>query len=199
MFGKMTRFELNKEDGSRRRFLIVAVVVFVIIIASYVAIVYVNPVRNLIFPETVSNKNLEEPVPESNLEADPETEPVAGMETDLGTVPETDSEIAPAIENSVEKPEDFIDYRTEPEIYKEMHEMANTKIVADQVWGEIDITQERVDALISEISLSDFEDKEILLKTLSNWKNNDFSNAVAEHNYLWEKLNGTVGEAYKLK
>jgi len=183
MFGKMIHSELNKENRNRRRYLIVAAVISVIIIVSWIAIVYIDPVRNFVFSETASNKNLEESIPE----AKPELSPEVDLETD------------PVIENSVEIPVDVTDYRTETEIYMEMHKMANTKIIADQVWGEIDITAERVNALISEISLSDFEDKEILLNTLSNWKNDDFSNAVQEHNYLWEKLNGTVGEAYELK
>ncbi|MCT4688211.1 DUF6241 domain-containing protein [Vallitalea sp.] len=89
--------------------------------------------------------------------------------------------------------------RDEKEVWKEMHMMANTKIVADEIWGEIEITEERVNYLITEVLVSDYPDKKRLLTILYNWKNEDFSCTVDEHNYLWDKLGGSVGKAYKLK
>lgn len=89
--------------------------------------------------------------------------------------------------------------RNEEEVLEEMHMMANTKIIADEIWGEIEITEERVDFLIVEVMASDYPDRKELLTILYNWKNENFSNAVDEHNYLWEKLGGNIGKAYKLK
>ncbi|GMQ60461.1 hypothetical protein AN1V17_48610 [Vallitalea sediminicola] len=89
--------------------------------------------------------------------------------------------------------------RCEEEVWEEMHMMANTKIVADEIWGEIEITEERVDYLITEVLVSEYSDRKKLLSILYNWKNKDFSCAVDEHNYLWEKLGGSVGKAYELR
>ncbi|GKX29066.1 hypothetical protein SH1V18_15460 [Vallitalea longa] len=89
--------------------------------------------------------------------------------------------------------------RSQEKVWEEMHMMANTKIIADEIWGELEITEERVDFLIIEVLASDYPDKKILLTILYNWKNEDFSNAVDEHNYLWGKLGGNVGKAYELR
>lgn len=89
--------------------------------------------------------------------------------------------------------------RPESNVYDELHKMANTKILAEQIWGEIPITKEKVNALIIEISNFNYNDKDILLVMLYNWKKGDFSNTVGEHNYLWEQLGGTVGKAYGLR
>lgn len=87
------------------------------------------------------------------------------------------------------------------EIYKKIHEMANTKIVAADglIWGEIEPTEGQIDLLIKEISSSNYDDKEKLLQILHNWKNGDFSNCVKEHNFVWKKLGGDVGKASKLR
>lgn len=92
-----------------------------------------------------------------------------------------------------------VNVREETCVWKEMHMMANSKIVADEIWGEIEITKERVDYLITEVLASNYRDKKRLLTILYNWKNEDYSNGVDEHNYLWKKLKGNVGKAYKLR
>lgn len=80
-----------------------------------------------------------------------------------------------------------------------MHKMANTKVVAEHIWGEIPITDETIKALKSEIESSSFADKSTLLEILERWSNNDFSKAVEDHNYVWEQLGGTVGKATALR
>jgi len=49
------------------------------------------------------------------------------------------------------------------------------------------------------VSYSDCSDRERLLEILEGWKAGDFRRGVAEHNYLWEALGDTVGEAYELR
>ncbi|MFT5875737.1 MAG: hypothetical protein ACI8WT_004733 [Clostridium sp.] len=82
-------------------------------------------------------------------------------------------------------------------VYSTMHKMINTKIVAidGKIWGEIEITTDKCDQLISEIAKSKFDDRGTLTTFLTNWKNKNFSSAVKEHNYLWGKLGGTIGKA----
>ena len=87
------------------------------------------------------------------------------------------------------------------EVYDVMHEMINTKIEAEDglVWGEIEITPQQCDRVIKLINDGSYGDEERLLKMLNMWKKGDFSDAVAQHNYLWEILDGTVGKAKNLK
>jgi hypothetical protein len=44
-----------------------------------------------------------------------------------------------------------------------------------------------------------YPDRDYLLEVLSHWEKGDFSDCVEEHNYFWNKLDGTKGEAYKLR
>jgi hypothetical protein len=87
------------------------------------------------------------------------------------------------------------------ETFKKMHEMANTKIVAEDglIWGEIQPTEEEVSSLIQKVTNSNYEDKDKLLEILNRWKSGDFSNCVDEHNFMWKKLGGQVGKASKLR
>lgn len=80
-----------------------------------------------------------------------------------------------------------------------MHEMANTKVEATEVWGEEEITEEKVNLLIIKVVASDFEDEHTLLSILKKWKYEDFSSADIDHNYVWEQLGGTVGRATGVK
>lgn len=84
-------------------------------------------------------------------------------------------------------------------ILEEMHKMINSKVVAEYVWGEVPVTEENVEKLIEEVKSTTFSDRDKLLTMLENWKNNDFENAVNDHNYIWEQLGGTVGKATALR
>lgn len=97
--------------------------------------------------------------------------------------------------------EDINEDFAEGQIYDEMHKMANTKIDAEdgKIWGRLEITEERVDALIKKVEGSDFDDKGTLLEILKRWKKQDFSNCVQDHNYVWNQLGGTVGKACSLR
>lgn len=92
-----------------------------------------------------------------------------------------------------------IQAKEQEQIWNDLHKMANTKIEATQIWGKIEITEELVNRKILEVTSSNFDDKQELLKILNNWKNRNFNNAVEEHNYLWDKLRGTIGRATALK
>ncbi len=92
-----------------------------------------------------------------------------------------------------------IKVRAEHQVYNQIHAMANTLIIADEIWDKEEITEETINALIIEITASAFLDKQILLNILSEWKAGDFSNGVSAHNYVWEKLDGTVGRATGLR
>ena len=73
------------------------------------------------------------------------------------------------------------------DLYYEVHLRANTIIIAEN--DEIDkgFLNETVPLLKGK--------DDYLYKELLKWDDLDFSNAVEVHNYVWEKLGGTVGKA----
>ena len=93
------------------------------------------------------------------------------------------------------------DYYPIEKIYDIIHRMSNTKIIAEdnQIWGKIEMDHEYITSLKNLIEKVDYADKDYMLEVLTRWENNDFSNAVEEHNYFWKKLGGTVGKATGLK
>lgn len=95
--------------------------------------------------------------------------------------------------------EEYAFVREQEDMWRTIHYMANTKIVSERIIGWIDITEGRIDALIREVLRSDYDDKKKLLAILYNWKVNDFSYAVDEHNYVWSRLQGEVGFATGLR
>ena len=80
--------------------------------------------------------------------------------------------------------------------YEKIHHMSNTIIIAEDgnIWGESEITFEAIKEIILKIEKED----EYISNELSKWLELDFSNAVEVHNYVWNKLGGTVGKAEKL-
>ena len=86
-------------------------------------------------------------------------------------------------------------------VYNTMHKMINTKIVAGdgKIWGEVEITPEKCQVLITKVNASGYLDKVTLLQFLTHWKDNDFDSGVNEHNYLWDGLDGTIGKAKSLR
>lgn len=189
MFERMDNSDFKKTNRNRSRYLIFVVVFVSVILVSYLACVYFKPVRDFIFPVAEKTESQVNDVFQNEN----------SVLQNENSVLQNEMEVSQAPVSSVDQSTTPIEIRSENEIYKEMHKMANTKIVADQVWGEIDIIEERVNALISEISQSSYDDKDKLIHILENWKSGNFSDAVEEHNYLWEWLGGTVGKAYKLK
>lgn len=86
-------------------------------------------------------------------------------------------------------------------VYNIMHKMINTKIVAQdgKIWGEVEITPDKCNQLINEVSKSGYPDKTTLLQFLTRWKDKNFNSGVGEHNYLWNGLDGTIGKAKALR
>lgn len=85
-------------------------------------------------------------------------------------------------------------------IYTMMHEMANTKIVAEDgmIWGLQPMTKDRIIAVRTALKKKDPNNKR-LFEILDRWENKDFSQGVEDHNYLWKLLDGNVGKAVRLR
>lgn len=99
--------------------------------------------------------------------------------------------------NKVHPPE----YFDEDTIYDIMHKMANSKIVAgdDQIWGTLPMDKKKIEVLKQAVEKIGYSDRAYLLEILNRWEKGDFSRCVEEHNYLWNKLDGTIGQAVRLK
>lgn len=89
----------------------------------------------------------------------------------------------------------------EKRLYIKMHEMINSKIVSTDGlrYGVQPITSTVCDQIIKIINNNNYVDKNTLLLYLYSWKKNDFSNAVKQHNYIWDKLGGEQGKAITLR
>lgn len=87
----------------------------------------------------------------------------------------------------------------EKDILNKVHQMANTLIVAEdnQVWGQEEITKEKIDELISDLNNSGLKYKGQVITILNRWKSGDFSQIISDHNYVWNLLDGSVGKAIK--
>lgn len=104
-------------------------------------------------------------------------------------------EIKEEVKETLEKK---VTSRSVDAVLSQMHKMANSVIVADEIWGKEEITEEKVNALIVEVTLMDWVErsKQTYLDILYRWKDGDFSQADKDHNIIWGALGGTVGEAY---
>lgn len=95
-----------------------------------------------------------------------------------------------------------ITLRTKEEVLKDMHEMANSYIVADknQIWGTQEITPKKCDQLIKQVEKLEFtnDEKKELLQILNNWRRYDFRGMINDHNYVWSLLGGNLGKAIDL-
>ncbi|CAI9391520.1 DUF6241 domain-containing protein [Niallia sp. Sow4_A1] len=87
------------------------------------------------------------------------------------------------------------DYWHEDRVISTMHEMTHQKVRADQKWGAVEMTEERIDMLNDIVKNSTYHNKDALLKILSKWKEGDFRTADEDHNALWSLQDGNIGKA----
>ncbi|MDB1961712.1 DUF6241 domain-containing protein, partial [Clostridium tertium] len=117
--------------------------------------------------------------------------------SNISEIEKINEEISKEENNEIKEDE----YYPVEKIYDILHRMSNTKIIAEdnQIWGRISMDPEYIISLKRLIEKVDYEDKDYMLEVLTRWENNDFSNAVEEHNYFWKKLGGTIGKATSVK
>lgn len=94
----------------------------------------------------------------------------------------------------------FPDSMTESTMQTTIHHMAHGLIYAEQKWGKIEITEDRLERLlqVAEQQESSYKEGSLYVSILTYWNDGDFSNAVADHNSIWKLQNGTVGKATRL-
>lgn len=80
-----------------------------------------------------------------------------------------------------------------------LHEMTHSKVYAEDKWGEArPISQENILSLLAVVEASDFKDRAYYRRTLEEWQDGDFMNAVDVHNKIWHLHGGTIGKATRL-
>lgn len=89
---------------------------------------------------------------------------------------------------------------SERQVQHAIHAMSHQKVKADEKWGAIPMTPDRITRLLEvvEHNKNGYAYYEAYVEILSNWDKGDFSNAVTEHNLIHTFQNGTVGEATRL-
>ncbi len=83
------------------------------------------------------------------------------------------------------------------EVQSAIHHMSHQKVEAEKKWGAILITEERVKRLYDVVVANQNEYKyaNTYIKILERWLEGDFSQAVSDHNAIWELQDGNVGKA----
>lgn len=87
---------------------------------------------------------------------------------------------------------------TDLQVADKMHDMANGLIVPGdgKRWNTIDMDKKNIADVQKMLENSeDFDEKDELLQIINAWSQGDFTNIVDDHNFVWNMLDGNVGEA----
>lgn len=138
-----------------------------------------------------SNNYLNQPSEEEIQEAQEQIEETFKMAED--DMPE---------EEQVSLKEFFPDDMSEDRMQTVLHSMSHQKVRAEEKWGQLQITQERVERLLEVAKLNEnneeYKHGKSYVAILERWATGDFSKSVHAHNFIWELQGGTVGEAIGL-
>ncbi|WML47219.1 DUF6241 domain-containing protein [Neobacillus sp. PS3-34] len=87
---------------------------------------------------------------------------------------------------------------SEASVQQAIHNMSHQKVLAKEKWGALPLTPKRVKRLIEVVKANEKEyaHSDLYLGILEDWAENNFSNAVYDHNTIWRLQDGTTGEAY---
>lgn len=83
-------------------------------------------------------------------------------------------------------------------IQQYIHAMSHQKVEAEEKWSFYQITDERIDFLLSQLEVNNYKYEPTYEKILTRWKNGDFTEAVSDHNAIWRIQDGNVGIATDL-
>lgn len=101
-------------------------------------------------------------------------------------------------ERKISIEEEFPSAMPEHDVQSAIHGMSHQKVHAEDKWGFLPMTQERIERLIVvvEANKKSYNKPETYLKILNRWSKSDFSQADFDHNLIWDLQDGTVGRAY---
>lgn len=89
---------------------------------------------------------------------------------------------------------------TEADVQNAIHHMSHAKVLATEKWSHLEPTQERIDRLLDVVKRNQniLERSNLYIGILERWQGGNFSNAVSDHNSIWDLQGGTIGEATRL-
>jgi Family of unknown function (DUF6241) len=112
----------------------------------------------------------------------------AGADSDRGQANSPVTTINP-FESKVKTP------LKEEYIQQYIHAMSHQKVSADEKWSYFEITDSRIDFLLNQLEINNYEYERLYKDILTSWKEGDFSDSVSHHNDVWKLQNGTIGIA----
>ena len=77
----------------------------------------------------------------------------------------------------------------------DIHKMTHQKVKAQVKWGSLEITEERINNMLTMAEESVYQYKDFYIETLSAWQRGDFTNPVQVHNVIWKSQDGSIGIA----
>ncbi|WP_336990225.1 DUF6241 domain-containing protein [Bacillus infantis] len=82
-------------------------------------------------------------------------------------------------------------------VQQAIHDMSHQKVKAENKWGALQITPDRISRLIYVVEANEmnYQHSDLYLDILKRWSEGDFSSAARDHNSIWKLQGGTVGEA----
>lgn len=104
--------------------------------------------------------------------------------------PEAIVEVSKAIEDGM--------IPSEEDFQQQIHSMSHQKVHASDKLGAVSLTPERVENMLRILDETDYQHEKLYRDILTQWKNNDFKDAVKAHNDIWKLLEETVGSADRL-
>jgi len=84
---------------------------------------------------------------------------------------------------------------SQDDVMSVMHKMTHQKIIANEKWGAILMTEENIVTVHEIIELSNYPNKNELLKITKRWINGDFGTIDNDHNIIWTLQGGSIGKA----
>ena len=87
---------------------------------------------------------------------------------------------------------------TEAEFMRNLHYMTHQKVYANEKWGSLEITGERIETMLKALDEADYENESFYREALTDWSKGNFNNAVEVHNKIWSMQGGTIGKARRL-
>ncbi|WP_017548751.1 DUF6241 domain-containing protein [Salinicoccus carnicancri] len=114
---------------------------------------------------------------------------------------ESNEELNQEIAVSFEDKAEFSPAEIENKVVDMVHRMSHQKVRAEEKWGHLKITEERINEVIGLLEQYNVEDRTFLHKEMLNWRDGNFSNSEKVHNVLTQPEYKHVmqsGKAYGL-
>ncbi|MDR6123478.1 hypothetical protein QFZ87_003075 [Bacillus sp. SLBN-46] len=89
---------------------------------------------------------------------------------------------------------------TEDYVQNAIHSMSHAKVYAPEKRGHLEPTQQRIERLLAVLKQNQdgLSNSDLYISILTRWQMGDFSQAVSDHNKIWELQEGDVGKATRL-